>query len=272
MSLDPEDGDASVTVHNAAVRTQFALQASTFTDTGFAARGLDWIVEEVQPSPTDLMVDIAAGAAHLGRAFASRVAHVSALDLTPEMLEQGRALAQSAGIRNIAFLRGDAVCLPWIDDQFDLAACRLTLHQVADPVAVVGEMVRVTRPGGRVAVIDLTAPDSAPTAAEMNRLERLRDPSHGRTLTLGETRSLLTDVGAEVVHVSQHDQPVDVEDWLQRTATPAAVRETIRRRFDDELGGGPVTGLRPARDGAGVLTLTHIWTLTMAVVGESRAG
>ncbi len=119
--------------HNTAVRTQFALQASTFTDTGFAARGLDWIVDEVNPSSADLMLDVAAGAAHLGRAFAPRVAHVSALDLTPEMLEQGKALAQAAGIRNIAFLRGDAVSLPWISGQFDLAACRLTLHQVADP-------------------------------------------------------------------------------------------------------------------------------------------
>ena len=271
MSSDPHDVTASMNEHNAAVRRQFALQASTFTDTGFAAKGLDWIVDEVNPSSTDLMVDVAAGAAHLGRAFASRVAHVSALDLTPEMLEQGRALAQAAGLGNIAYLCGDAISLPWISDQFDLAACRLTLHQVADPALVVGEMVRVTRPGGRVAVIDLTAPDSPQTAAEMNRIERLRDPSHGRTLTLDETRSLLTDVGAEVVLVSQHDQPVDVEDWMARTATPTDVRETIRRRFDDELGGGPATGLRPARDGEGVLTLTHIWTLTIAVVGESSA-
>ena len=58
---------------------------------------------------------------------------------------------------------------------------------------------------------------------------------------------------------------------MARTATPTDVRETIRRRFDDELGGGPATGLRPDRDGEGVLTLTHIWTLTIAVVGESRA-
>ena len=87
MSSDPHDVTASMNEHNAAVRRQFALQASTFTDTGFAARGLDWIVDEVNPSSTDLMVDVAAGAAHLGRAFASRVAHVSALDLTPEMLE-----------------------------------------------------------------------------------------------------------------------------------------------------------------------------------------
>lgn len=256
-------------VHNDVVREQFALQASTFTDTGFAARGLDWIVEEIDPSTDDVVLDVAAGAAHLGRALAPRVAHVSALDLTPEMLEQGQSLADGSGIRNISFLRGDAVSLPWIDGQFDLTACRLTLHQVADSRSVVREMVRVTRRGGRVAIVDLTAPDHAPTAAEMNRIERLRDPSHGRTLTTAEIRELLVDAGASVVQVSEHDQPVDVEDWLERTATPDDVRQEVRQRFDDELTGGPPTGLRPARAEDGSLTLTHTWSLTLADTGSS---
>ena len=61
--------------------------------------------------------------------------------------------------------------------------CRLTLHQVADPAGVVNEMVRVTRAGGTIAVIDMIVDDGPDTAAESNRLERLRDPSHNRTLT-----------------------------------------------------------------------------------------
>ena len=205
--------------HNEVVREQFRIQSRTFTDSGFAARGLDWIVEELEPAAGDQVLDVAAGAAHLGRALAPRVAHVSALDLTPEMLEQGKQLATAAGLRNIVFLLGDAAALPWIDGQFDLVACRLTLHQVADPAAVVREMLRVTRPGGRVAVIDMTAPDDAVLAAEMNRIEKFRDPSHGRTLSERETHDLLTATGAAVVHCSRHDQPVDVEDWMERTAT-----------------------------------------------------
>ena len=252
--------------HNAAVREQFRIQAGTFTDSGFAARGLDWIVAELEPAAGDQVLDVAAGAAHLGRALAPRVGHVSALDLTPEMLEQGQQLAADADLRNVAFLLGDAVALPWIDGQFDLVACRLTLHQVADPAAVVREMLRVTRPGGRVAVIDMTAPDDAVLAAEMNRIEKLRDPSHGRTLSERETHDLLTETGAGVVHCSRHDQPVDVEDWMERTATPSGTRELIRTRFAEEFAGGEPTGLRPSRDESGVLALTHIWTLSVALV------
>jgi SAM-dependent methyltransferase len=242
--------------HNEAVRAQFRLQAQTFTDSGFAVAGLDWIVADLAPGGGEVVLDVAAGAAHLGRALAPHVRHVSALDLTPEMLEQGRRLA--AGVPNIAFLEGDAVALPWCDAQFDLVVCRLTLHQVADPAAVVREMVRVSR--GRVAVIDLTAPEDPVVAAETNRLERLRDPSHAATLTLGQVRDLLTAAGASVTSTTSHDNAVDIEDWLERTATPPAARTEIRARFAAELAGGALTGLRPNTNG----TFSHVWTMTVA--------
>jgi len=64
--------------HNKAVRAQFRIQAETFDDTGFAVAGLDWIVAGLEPSPTDMVLDVAAGAAHVGRALAPHMAHVSA--------------------------------------------------------------------------------------------------------------------------------------------------------------------------------------------------
>ena len=102
-------------------------------------------------------------------------------------------------------------------------------------------------------------------AEEANRIERLRDPSHGRTLTTDEIAALLAGAGARVVSTSGHDQSVDVEDWMERTATPAGVRADIRARFDDEMHGGETTGLRPRRDEDGKLTLTHQWAMTVAV-------
>ncbi|HEY9481571.1 MAG TPA: methyltransferase domain-containing protein, partial [Micromonosporaceae bacterium] len=219
----------------------------------------------LRPTVREQVLDVAAGAAHLGRALAGHVAHVCALDLTPEMLEQGRRLADAAGVRNISFLLGDAVALPSHDEQFDLTVCRWTLHQVADPSSVVHEMVRVTRPGGRIGIIDLAADDDPAVAEEANRIERLRDPSHGRTLTVNEMAALLVGAGARVVSTSAHDQPVDVEDWMERTATPADVRADVRARFDDEIHGGEPTGLRAHRDEDGNLTLTHQWAMTVAV-------
>jgi ubiquinone/menaquinone biosynthesis C-methylase UbiE len=251
--------------HNARVREQFRLQAATFTDTGFATSGLDWIVGLLAPRPGEQVLDVACGAGHLGRAIAPHVGHVSAVDLTPEMLEQGDRLARAGGVENIAFSRGDATALPWLDGQFDLVVCRITLHQVADPAAVVREMVRVTRPSGRIGITDIVLDDPA-TVEENTRLERLRDPSHNQTLTGDQIQRLLSDAGATVVTSTTRDNPLDLEDWMARSATPDHDRAEIRRRLDEEIDGGEATGLRPAH-AATVRTISHTWATILARPG-----
>ncbi len=253
-----------IDAHNDRIRDQFRLQAATFTDSGFAANGLDWIVEILAPQPGDQALDVACGAGHLARALSPRVSHVSAIDLTPEMLAQGHRLARDAGLRNVVFAVGDATMLPWVDGQFDLVVCRLTVHQVADPHETVAEMVRVTRPGGRIGVTDMVLVDDDPAVAEENtRLERLRDPSHGRTRSVSEIESMLTAAGAHMVSVQSRDMRMDLEDWLARTQTPDHSRAEIRARLDDEIGGGRPTGLRPSSDADG-RWFTHRWASLVA--------
>jgi ubiquinone/menaquinone biosynthesis C-methylase UbiE len=250
--------------HNIAIRDQFALQAPTFADAGFAVRGLEWIVDQLSPAGDEQVLDVAAGAAHLGRALAPHVSHVGALDLTPEMLWQGQRLANEAGLRNIDFLVANASNLPWIDRQFDLVTCRLAVHQVAHPGAMISEMVRVTRPGGRLAVIDIVAGADPEAAAEAERLEKLRDPSHGRTHSIREICSLLESAGASVTSTETRDQPLGLEDWMERTAAPNHVRDQIRGRFTAELEGGAPTGLHPFRAHDGNLGFVHTWALILA--------
>lgn len=266
MPPDVPAGD-DARAHAERIRTEFAAQASTFTGSGWAVRGIDWIVGHLAPAAHEIVLDVAAGAGHVGRALAPHVAHVSAIDITPEMLQQGDELAAAGGIANVAFLVGDAEALPWIDRQFDLVVCRLTLHQVHDPRAVVREMLRVVRPSGRVGVIDIVADDDTAIAAEMNRLERLRDPSHGRALAEREIRALLEDAGATIVTAASQDQPLDLEDWMARSNTPPAVRDAIRGRLDDEMAGGAPTGLRPFRETDGTVSFVHRWVLFVARPG-----
>ena len=220
---------------------------------------------QLAPASGELVLDVAAGAAHLGRALAPHVAHVSALDLTPEMVAQGQRLAAAQGLPNVAFLVGDATALPWAAQQFDLVVCRLALHQVADPPAVVREMLRVTRPTGRIGITDIVAADDPVVAAEANRLERLRDPSHNRTLTLTEIHSLLTGRGGTITATARRDHQLDLEDWMSRAGTPIPARSAIRERLDQELAGGQPTGLRPYRSLDGAVSFTHQWVTITAV-------
>lgn len=244
------------TSHDDRIREQFRLQARTFDDVGFASEGLSWIVEQLSPRPEQIVLDVAAGAAHVGRALAPLVSHVSAVDLTPEMLRQGQRLAEDAGLRNITFSVGDAARLPWLNGQFDLVVCRFAVHQVADPAAMVREMVRVTRAGGRISITDMFVP-AAEFATETNRLERLRDPSHNRTLTRAEILDLIEAGGADVASEAVADFALDLNDWLERTQTPDEARAQIRARFDEELAGGPATGLAPFHAADGRTRFVH---------------
>lgn len=129
-------------------------------------------------------------------------------------------------------------------------------------------MVRVTKDGGRIAVIDMIADPTPRIAEETNRLERLHDPSHGRTLTAAEITHLIEDAGAVIEGEPVQDQPLDLEDWMARTETPAANRDEIRQRLDEEMQGGFPTGLRPARDADGQVTFVHPWIAAVARVGH----
>ena len=85
------------------------------------------------------------------------------------------------------------------------------MHHFLDPVGVLREMVRVCAPGGRVVVIDMYASDDPAKAAEWNRAEKLRDPSHVRCLTLPELKGLfgpagLPDAARQLLRTARRDQ------------------------------------------------------------------
>ena len=73
---------------------------------------------------------------------------------------------------------------------FDLVTCVRTLHHVRRPEVVLAELVRVTRPGGRLLVVDQLAPIEPLEALDLDRFERARDPTHTRLLMDGDLRAM----------------------------------------------------------------------------------
>jgi ubiquinone/menaquinone biosynthesis C-methylase UbiE len=72
------------------------------------------------------------------------------LDVSPPML--ARAVRDNSA-PNVAYLRGDARNLPFADESFDAVSCFAALYLVPEPYQVIAELVRVVRPGGRLAVL-----------------------------------------------------------------------------------------------------------------------
>jgi ubiquinone/menaquinone biosynthesis C-methylase UbiE len=132
-------------------------------------------------------IDSGCGAGALAFALAPVVAEVVGVDLDEALVAAGRERAPA----NVMLQKGDATALPFTYGEFDVAGCLRVLHHTARPERVVSELARVTRPGGRILIVDQLGDVDPLRARETDLFERARDPSHTRLLPDGDIRSLL---------------------------------------------------------------------------------
>ena len=201
-----------MTEHDDAVRQRFAENADLVAEASFRRlAGLTQrLVEFVQPNGDERVLDVGTGTGPLAFALAEHVREVVGVDLVPELIERGRAYGAEK-FPNVELLEGDVTKLPFERGEFDLVCERAVLHHVPRPELVLAEMTRVTRPGGRMLVIDQLAPFDPLVAIELDRFERARDASHTRLLSDGDLRALF-EANALVLlrsRVEQHERHLD---------------------------------------------------------------
>jgi SAM-dependent methyltransferase len=113
------------------------------------------LVEATDLGPGDHVLDVAAGSGNVAIPAAAAGAHVIASDLTPELLDQGKADAAAAGV-SLEWQVGDAENLPYADDAFDAVTSCVGVMFAPHHQAAADELVRVCRPGGRIGLISWT--------------------------------------------------------------------------------------------------------------------
>lgn len=109
-------------------------------------------------------------------------------------------------------------------------------------------MKRVCAPGSRVVVTDTEALPDAAKAAEFNRMEKLRDPSHGRAMPLTELKGLFAPAGLPSPRVSGYRLESDLESLLARSFPLPGDADKTREIFTASLG-DDCLGIPLARDG-----------------------
>ena len=242
--------------HDHVVRRSFEKQAGLFVgdDSPFARRpasALAWL----EPLDPDMIVlDVACGAAHAAEQAAPHVRQVVGIDLTPSLLELGADRLHEAGINNVLLQLGNAAELPFVDDSFDLVVCRGALHHFLDPGGAVVEMARVCRPGGRVVVADMVAPNAEVRGA-FDDLHRCLDPSHAGVLLEPELAELLrAKVGPLAYGETSEPFLIPIDAIL----TDAADRDAVAQALEAELAGGAATGFEPVlEDGQTLVSFTN---------------
>ena len=173
---------------------------------------------------TELALDSGCGTGALAFALALHVGEVVGSDIDGEYLEAARRGAPA----NVRFVEGDAMQLPFEYGTFDIAACLRLLHHVRRPELAVSELSRVTRAGGRVLVADQLGSIDPLRSLEMDRFERVRDPTHQRLLPDADIRGLLDANELVLLSSDVSREQIDLEQRLELAGVPEEDRVRVR--------------------------------------------
>ena len=179
--------------------------------------------------PGERVLDVAAGSGNAAIPAALRGAMVVATDLAPELFDAGRRLATEAGAE-LEWREADAEALPFADDAFDAVLSTVGVMFAPHHQVVADELVRVTKPGGRLALINWTPqgfigrmfatmkPFAAPLPEGAQPAPLWGDEQHVRDL-FGDR---VTDVTAErqTVEIDRFDTGEEFRDYFKHHYGP----------------------------------------------------
>jgi SAM-dependent methyltransferase len=113
------------------------------------------LLERVPVGPGDEVLDVATGTGNIALPAAAAGAHVIGLDLTPELFDIARLRASEQDV-HVDWMEGDAEELPFGDQRFDVVLSVFGVQFAPRHEVVAAELARVTKPGGRIGLINWT--------------------------------------------------------------------------------------------------------------------
>jgi demethylmenaquinone methyltransferase/2-methoxy-6-polyprenyl-1,4-benzoquinol methylase len=147
--LDKKPAEVSAMFDNVAERYDLLNDALSL---GMDRHWRKVVARAIGAGPDQLVLDLAAGTATSSRAFIRAGGRCVACDFSFGMLSVG-ARRPAPGL---GFVAGDALALPFKDGTFDVVTISFGLRNVADTAQALAELLRVTRPGGRLVVCEFS--------------------------------------------------------------------------------------------------------------------
>jgi SAM-dependent methyltransferase len=219
-------------------------------------RLLRTMLDEIQPEPGATILDVGCGTGAVDRWLATRTAgrnSIVGIDINPYLLREAAGLVRQEGLEQTIRLReGNAEALPFEDNSFDVVISTTVMEEV-NAATMLGELVRVTKPGGKIGVIvrALDLPRYTSVQARPELKLRCEAPPRGvssasgcasadlyrrfQQIGLSDIRrvpdwTVFSDINGTVerallLGMSANVEPHEAEEW--RTAADRAVQEGI---------------------------------------------
>lgn len=195
---------ARVSVDDLSAIDEFHIRGREATEELLALAGI---------SASDSVLDVGAGIGGPSRFLASRVGcKVTGIDLTREYCDVATELSERVGLGDrLTYRQGNALDLPFDDESFDVVWTQHISMNIRDKDRFFGEMLRVLRPGGRLALYDPIAGDGRDLTFPV---PWSRDGRFSFLIDSDETRAALEGAGFEVVE--WRDRSQRSLDWFQK--------------------------------------------------------
>ena len=214
--------------------TQFGTSATNYLTSPVHATGADLerlTAVAVQQRPARVL-DLGCGAGHASFALARGAApQITAYDPSSDMLAVVVREAAARGHDGIETCVGAAEALPFESNTFDLVVTRYSAHHWANMAQALAECARVTVPGGRLIVIDVTAPETPLFDTSLQVIEFLRDASHVRDYRVSEWAAMQRAAGFVEPAVTSWKLSIEFRSWIARIGTPPARVAALRAVF-----------------------------------------
>lgn len=247
-----------------AIQREFSIVSRAYTagTAGRDSREHREILKWLKPRPSDRVLDAACGAGIFDRVLAPHVRKVFGLDLCSAMIERGRALRRETA-SNPMFTVGTITQLPYRAHNFDLITCSYAFANCTNPLDVLREFARVIKPRGRIAIIDVVAPEEPERRGYLNRVEELRGGLRAKIVAMDEFLVLFRKARLKLVSIHHCRRRRSGREWLSQSPAAADAKKArqLWRMLADSIGGDRA-GLHPKLAGGDIIFYhTTAWFL-----------
>jgi ubiquinone/menaquinone biosynthesis C-methylase UbiE len=234
MSYDPNNSFPSLSV----AERQYRRRESAYQPEAVPIDGrfTAFLISASGMTRADRVLEVACGTGASTIAFAERCKAAVGLEIRADAMARARLDALNRNVGNASFVVGELERMPLVDASFTGAICRFSFHHFVSPPRVFAEMARVVAPTGWMVVSDMTASDDPDQAEFHNRLERLADPTHARTLAASEFEQMFAEHGFRISMKIARDSRISLNDWIRFGAPPPENVANLREIVEASVG------------------------------------